>query len=196
MPEKLSEFEVCIRVKDLFENGIFAVENVEKLDCVYFDPVGERSLSLFAVRIDVYKKHNFFCLVTKPLHGVMDLILPKQDVVDTCLTERFRQIPQVFQINSIKRNGCFRFNEQEDMVCMRILSHAGTLEEQKSILEELQHTMNSNSTPVIEEFQLRNSIPWLDEEFTQMNGNTVSITVIDLRTFENKHILDILHILR
>ena len=196
LPEKLSEFEVCIRVRDLLENGIFAVENVEKLDCVYCDPVDERSLSLFAIRIDVNRKQNSFCLVIKPLHGVMDLILPKQDVVDTRLIERIRQIPQVYQINSMKRNGCFRFNEQEDMVCMRILSHAGTLEEQKSILQELHHTMNSDSTPVIEEFQLRNSFPWLDDEFTQMNGNTVSIAVIDLRTFENEHILDILHILR
>ena len=196
MPEKLSEFEVCIRVRDLFDSGIFAVESVEKLDCVYSDPIDERSLSLFVIRIGFNRKQNPFCLIIKPLHGVMDLILPKQDVVDTRLTERFRQIPQVFQINSMKRNGCFRFNEQEDMVCMRVHSHAGTLEEQKSILHELQHTMNSNSTPVIEEFQLRNSIPWLDEEFLRMNGNTVSITVIDLRTFENEHIVDILHILR
>ena len=195
LPEKLSEFEVCIRVRDLFENGIFAVECVEKLDCVYCDPADERSLSLFAIRIDVNKKLDSFGLVIKPLHGITDLILPKQDVVDSRLMERI-QIPQVYQINSMKRNGCFRFNEQEDMVCMRVLSQTGTLEEQKSILQELHQTMNSDSTPVIEEFQLRSSFPWLDDEFIQMNGNTVSIAVVDLRTFESEHVVEILHILR
>ena len=196
LPEKLSEFEVCIRVRDLFENGIFAVECVEKLDCIYCDPADERSLSLFAIRIDVNKKLDSFGLVIKPLHGVTDLILPKQDVVDSRLIERIRQIPQVYQINSMKRNGCFRFNEQEDMVCMRVLSQTGTLEEQKSILQELHQTMNADSTPVIEEFQLRSSFPWLDDEFIQMNGNTVSIAVVDLRTFESEHVVEILHILR
>ena len=196
LPEKLSEFEVCIRVRDLFENGIFAVECVEKLDCIYCDPADERSLSLFAIRIDVNKKLDSFGLVIKPLHGVTDLILPKQDVVDSRLIERIRQIPQVYQINSMKRNGCFRFNEQEDMVCMRVLSQTGTLEEQMSILQELHQTMNADSTPVIEEFQLRSSFPWLDDEFIQMNGNTVSIAVVDLRTFESEHVVEILHILR
>ena len=134
-------------------------------------------------------------MILQPIHGIIDLVMPRKVVKDLNVLESLRTLSSVFKIIVAKRNGCFRHHEPDDVASIRILCSSTSLEEQKEIISILQPSFDIVGQSVIKECQFRNGVPWHDDDFLRINGLNVAVSVIDLRSFSHDQITDIMQIL-
>ena len=140
-------------------------------------------------------KRNTFNMILQPIHGILDLVMPRKVVKDLNVLENLRTLSSVFKIIVAKRNGCFRHHEPDDVVSIRIFCSSTSLEEQKEIVNILQPSFDTVGRSVIKECQFRNGVPWHDEDFLRINGLNAAVSVIDLRSFSHDQITDITQVL-
>ena len=171
------------------------INYVEKIGVVLQDVDADKSIALFFVSIELRIKRDTFNMILQPIHGVIDLVMPRKVVKDLNVLENLRTLSSVFKIIVAKRNGCFRHHEPDDVVSIRILCSSTSLEEQKEIVSILQPSFDIVGRSVIKECQFRNGVPWHDEDFLRINGLNVAVSAIDLRSFSHDQITDIMQIL-
>ena len=194
-PDALTEFEYSIRIHDLLGDCIGNIDYVEKIGVVLQDVDADKSIALFFVSVELRIKRDTFNMILQPIHGIIDLVMPRKVVKDLNVLESLRTLSSIFKIIVAKRNGCFRHHEPDDVVSIRILCSSTSLEEQKEIISILQPSFDIVGRSVIKECQFRNGVPWHDEDFLRINGLNVAVSVIDLRSFSHDQITDIMQIL-
>ena len=191
----------CRNLKFLWEFMIFLENSMDTSNlCRQFNPfrtpIKVVKVSLFSVSelISPLKRLHFDLLVqSEP--GVMDLVLPRQEVFELSIIEELRKSPHIYKMDVGKRNGCFRINLPDDVISIRIYCSSSSLEAQKAIFGSLQPIFDAIKYTAVKECQIKNCTPWNDDEFILANGHSATISVIDLRSFQDEDISEVMNIL-
>ena len=147
LPDYLSEFEVPVRVHDLFGELHGYIQSVQTVQSIQNTDKNSQGVTLFCIRIDLSLKRSHFDLLVQSEPGVMDLVLPRQEVYELSIIEKLQKSPHIYKMDVGKRNGCFRINLPDDVISIRIYCSSSSLEAQKDIFGSLQ--------PIFKECQIR-----------------------------------------
>ena len=195
LPDYLSEFEIPVRVHDLFGELHGYIQSVQTVQSIQNTDKNSQGVTLFCIRIDLSFKRSHFDLLVQSEPGVMDLVLPRQEVYELSIIEELRKSPHIYKMDVGKRNGCFRINLPDDVISIRIYCSSSSLEAQKAIFGSLQPIFDAIKYTAVKECQIKNCTPWNDDEFILANGHSATISVIDLRAFQDEDISEVMNIL-
>ena len=109
-PDYLSEFEVPVRVHDLFGEFHGYIQSVQTVQSIQSSDKSSQNVTLFCIRVDLSFKRSQFDLLVHSEPGVMDLVLPRQEVYELSIIEELLKSPHIYKMDVGKRNGCFRIN--------------------------------------------------------------------------------------
>ena len=194
-PDYLSEFEVPVRVHDLFGEFHGYIQSVQTVQSIQSSDKSSQNVTLFCIRVDLSFKRSQFDLLVHSEPGVMDLVLPRQEVYELSIIEELRKSPHIYKMDVGKRNGCFRINLPDDVVSIRIYCSSSSLAAQKAIFRSLQPIFETIKYTAVKECQIKNCTPWNDDEFIIANGHSATVSVIDLRSFQDEDIAEVMNIL-
>ena len=195
LPDYLSEFEVPVKVHDLFGEVYGYIQSVQAVQSIQISDKISQGVTLFCVRVDLSFKRSQFDLLVHTEPGVMDLVLPRQEVYELGIIEELRKSHHIYKMDVGKRNGCFRINLPDDVVSIRIYCSSSSLEAQKAIFRSLQPIFEAIKYTAVKECQIKNCTPWNDDEFIIANGHSATVSVIDLRSFQDEDISEVMNIL-
>ena len=195
LPDYLSEFEVPVRIHDLFGELHGYIQSIQTVQSIQNSDKSGHGVKLFCIRIDLSFKRSHFDLIVQSEPGFMDLVLPRQEVYELGIRKDLRKSPHIYKMDVGKRIGCFRINLPDDVVSIRIYCLSSSLEVQKAIFGSLQPIFDGIKYTAVKECQIKNCTPWNDDEFILANGHSATISVIDLRSFQDEDISEVMNIL-
>ena len=195
LPDYLSEFEIPVRIHDLFGDLHCYIQSIQSVQCIQGQKDSSQAIMLYCIRIALSYKRSRFDLLVQSDQGIMDVILPRQEVYDLAVLEALRKSPYIYKMDVGKRNGCFRIHLPDDVISIRIYCHSSTMEAQRAIFSTLQPIFEAIKCADVKECQIKNSTPWNDVEFILTNGHSATISVMDLRSFQEEQISDVMNIL-
>ena len=195
LPDYLSEFEVPVKVHDLFGELYGYIQSVQAVQSIQISDKISQGITIFCVQVDLSFKRSQFDLLVHTEPGVMDLVLPRQEVYELGIIEELRKSQHIYKMDVGKRNGCFRINLPDDVVSIRIYCSSSSLEVQKAIFRSLQPVFDAIKYTAVKECQIKNCTPWNDDEFIIANGHSATVSAIDLRSFQDEDISEVMNIL-
>ena len=195
LPDYLSEFEVPVKVHDLFGELYGYIQSVQAVQSIQISDKISQGITIFCVQVDLSFKRSQFDLLVHTEPGVMDLVLPRQEVYELGIIEELRKSQHIYKMDVGKRNGCFRINLPDDVVSIRIYCSSSSLEVQKAIFRSLQPIFDAIKYTAVKECQIKNCTPWNDDEFIIANGHSATVSAIDLRSFQDEDISEVMNIL-
>ena len=195
LPDYLSEFEVPVKVHDLFGELYGYIQSVQAVQSIQISDKISQGITIFCIQVDLSFKRSQFDLLVHTEPGVMDLVLPRQEVYELGIIEELRKSQHIYKMDVGKRNGCFRINLPDDVVSIRIYCSSSSLEVQKTIFGSLQPIFDAIKYTAVKECQIKNCTPWNDDDFIIANGHSATISAIDLRSFQDEDISEVMNIL-
>ena len=195
LPDYLSEFEVPVKVHDLFGELYGYIQSVQAVQSIQISDKISQGIAIFCIQVDLSFKRSQFDLLVHTEPGVMDLVLPRQEVYELGIIEELRKSQHIYKMDVGKRNGCFRINLPDDVVSIRIYCSSSSLEVQRAIFGSLQPIFDAIKYTAVKECQIKNCTPWNDDNFIIANGHSATISAIDLRSFQDEDISEVMNIL-
>jgi hypothetical protein len=184
-----SEFEAAAWLHNLLQDQVQHVGFLQNLGITHC-PKSDQEKFLIACQVEQNADH---CLISWTQScKTLEYVFPRP-VVERCNTvSNLQNLPFVNLIDFRRPNGCHRISDKIDVTSLTVQLSSDSLAHIELVENCIQPTIDAAWMHGLAECQIKHFLPWNDTSFQEHCPNGATMSVLDLKSFSDVKLKDVL----
>ena len=187
-PSNTSEFEASAWLYNLLQDRVQHVGFMQNLGITCSNSNQEKYI--IACQVEPNAEH---CRIAWT-HSckTLEYVFPRPVVERQNTVHELQSLPVVTCIDFRRPNGCHRISDKIDVTSLTVQINSDSLADIELVEKCIQPTIDAAWSHGLAECQVKHFFPWNDRKFQDLFQHGITMSVLDLKSFSNNALLEIL----